>query len=108
MQQCSDELNFLLIAFRQLLDFRVALVGELETLEPFLDLRTNAGRLASFDLSEEQKLFDDFHLLVESALFRQIPDAITKRLASIPAEPLDRSRVRHEDAGDHANGSRLP
>src|SRR5205814_2717094 len=83
-------------------------VGELETLEPFLDLRTNAGRLASFDLGEEQKLLDDFHLLVKPTLFRQIPDAITKRLARAPAEPLDRSRIRHEDAGDHANGGRLP
>src|SRR5438128_525131 len=68
MQQCSDQLNFLLVALRQFLDFRIALVPKLETFEPPLDSFPHFRASATFDLRQKKEKLGDLHLPIEPTL----------------------------------------
>src|ERR1035437_10810120 len=58
-------------------------------------------------LAEEDQLFNDLHLLVEAALFRQIADALQALAIERLPKEADLTRVRNRDAHHHANGTGL-
>ncbi len=83
VQERADELDLLLHAARELLDARVPPVlsaaREREPLEPALDAAVCLAPAYALERGEKAKDAAHLHLLVETALFREITDAIADR-----------------------------
>src|SRR5262249_23311089 len=108
VQERPDQLDLLLVSLGELLDLRVALLPELEPLEPTLGPREDFRREGLLDFGQEQEMLEDVHLLVEAAFLRQVADAIAGGVAAIGrSEDLDCAGIRKENAGDHPQAGRL-
>src|ERR1051325_10809726 len=108
VQEGADELDLLLVALREFLDFGVFLLPELEPLQPLSDFLVDRRPPPPLDLRKKLQMLDDLHLLVEPTLLGQVPDPVTRVAAARPPRPLDDARVGQKDAGDHADGGGLP
>src|SRR5439155_5261556 len=65
------------------------------------------GGVEAVQLAEEDELVHDLHLLVETALFWQVADAVEELAAKRLAEEVDGAGVRHGDADHHADAGGL-
>src|SRR4051812_23294534 len=107
MQDAGDELHLLLHALRQFLNLLIHPRAEIEALAPLPSATVRLGCGDALQLGQEHELVDQFHLLVESAFFRQIADAVEMRAPERFAENNHLSGVRHGDAHHHADGACL-
>src|SRR5207302_3613640 len=108
VEQSADELDFLLVALGELLDLGVALLAELEALQPPVDALRHARAATPFDLGKEEQELEDLHLLVEPALIRQIPDPIARVAAPRRTRPLAASGVGQTEGGGPPDGGGIP
>lgn len=70
----GDELHLLLHAFGEFFEAFVPPVGDVEFLKPRLQAAFGFAGGETFELSEVDGLFADFHFLVESAFFGEVAD----------------------------------
>src|SRR5215469_12253579 len=79
MQQCSDELDVLLHALRELFSLLVDRFSDLQALTPVARALARVSLVEPVKLAEEGELIEHLHLLVEAAFLGQIADAIEQR-----------------------------
>src|SRR5690606_31549265 len=108
VQHGRDELDFLLVPLRQLLQPCILAIGEAEALEPFADPRHRLRRRNPLDLRHECEQPAHPHAAVEPPLFGQIARAIERRLVDRPPPEQDLPRIWVQDPEEHPDRCRLP
>src|SRR6185437_1316388 len=107
MQQRCDELNLLLHALGELFGLLVEGLGNLQALAPVAGPLARSAFIQPVKLAEESELVEHLHLLVETALFRQIADTVEQRAREGLVEEADGAGVGHGHADHHADGAGL-
>ena len=107
VQHRDDELHFLGHALRQLLDLLVPPVLNAELHEPLLEPYDGLAARKALQPGEEDGLFADLHLLVKSALLRQVADAVNILRRNFAAAEHHTTAVGRRNAVDDADQGRL-
>ena len=106
MQDCGDELDLLLIAFRERLHFFLRARFQAKSREPSKCCFGCLSRWHSLKAAEIRERAKDRHVLVEPALFRQVSEIPFDATARVE-RAHDRSLVGLEKSDDHADQRRL-
>src|SRR5687767_12921399 len=107
VEQRGNELDLLLHSFGKLLDLLLGPVRKLEALAPPPCAAGGFGSGKSMHLAEEDKLLDDFHLLVEAAFLRQVSHAVEVGATEGLPEEAHAAGVGQGDPNHHADGAGL-
>src|SRR5271156_1746280 len=103
----SDELHFLLHAFREIHDLFFRPFAQLETLEPFAGAAVGLRFRKAVQRGEKNNQGADLHSGIEAALLGQVADRVARFIADRLAENQYRALVRNENIHDHADGGGL-
>ena len=107
VQHRDDELHLLGHALRQLLDLFVPPVLNAELHEPLLEPYDGLAARKALQPGEKDGLFTDLHLLVKSALLRQVADAVNVLRRNFAAAEHHTTAVGRRNAVDDADQGRL-
>src|SRR6476646_23284 len=107
VQQCGDELDLLLHALGKLFHFFQQPGVDLQSLAPLHGLLFGGPGGHAVEFSQEHKLVQDLHLLVQSAFFRQVADLVQALALERLAKKVDLAGIRHGNADHHADGAGL-
>ncbi len=108
MQQRRNELDLLLHPLRKLFGLLLDRLGNLHALAPRQRPLPRLRLAQPMQLPQEHQLVDHLHLLVQPALFRQIPHPVQRRPIERLPKQTHRPRVRHRHPNHHPNRARLP
>ena len=107
VQDRDDELHLLGHAFRKFLHLLVPPLLDAETDEPLFEPRDGFAARKALEAGEEDGLFADLHLLVETPFLGQIADAVDVVGSDLPVAEQHAARVGRRDAVDDADQGRL-
>jgi len=104
MQNGGEKLDFLLIALGEGFDLRVAILGDLKALGPFVQVLASNSHPYPMQTRQEEQLFFYLYLWVQSPLFWQIAPVAARHFAYICAIPGDATTIRTKNVKNHAHG----
>ena len=107
VQDRDDELHLLGHAFRKFLNLLVPPLLDAEPDEPLLQPHDGFAARKALETGEEDGLFADLHLLVETPFLGQIADAVDVVGSDLPVAEQHAARVGRRDAVDDADQGRL-
>ena len=107
VEDCRDQLDLLLIAFRQLLRPPAGQLGNAEPGQPMERLATRPLGREAVERREIGELVDDDHPRIEAALLGQVAPRRAGKDAAVDSLPRHRSAIGLEDAEDDPHRRRL-
>ena len=102
MQNCRNELNFLLVAFGQFARRGFEFVAKTEGIKELGDAFARVRCVHAVQSPEEKQLVRNLHFGIQTALFRKIAEGVAEPSIDPLAVPAHHAAVRRQDIQDHA------